>query len=170
MGAGLCLPLLVLAAGATGIIPSAPPAHGPLTARSAIRRCIGPCVLPGRVCSSYRLCASGPTWLSILPRHGRRPSSIPRVASARFSRHGRRHRGRDLHACPDTRASILRCLDQSASTTHVARALAISTGAVGDHLSILYRAGLVTKASPGKSVLYSRTDLGDTLVREVGGR
>ena len=62
-----------------------------------------------------------------------------------------------------TRAGLLTALDQPASTTQLARSLGLATGAVGDHLMILHRAGLLTKARSGRSVLYRRTPLGDAL-------
>jgi DNA-binding transcriptional ArsR family regulator len=63
-----------------------------------------------------------------------------------------------------TRARILAELAQSASTTQLARSLGIATGAAGDHLTVLTRAGLLTKARSGRSVLYRRSPLGDALV------
>jgi DNA-binding transcriptional ArsR family regulator len=62
-----------------------------------------------------------------------------------------------------TRAGLLTALDQPASTTQLARSLGLATGAVGDHLRILHRAGLLAKARSGRSVLYRRTPLGDAL-------
>jgi DNA-binding transcriptional ArsR family regulator len=62
------------------------------------------------------------------------------------------------------RAGLLTALDQPASTTQLARSLGLATGAVGDHLTILHNAGLLTKARSGRSVLYRRTPLGDALV------
>jgi DNA-binding MarR family transcriptional regulator len=63
-----------------------------------------------------------------------------------------------------TRAGLLTALDQPASTTQLARSLGLATGAVGDHLTILHHAGLLTKARSGRSVLYRRTPLGDALI------
>jgi DNA-binding transcriptional ArsR family regulator len=48
-------------------------------------------------------------------------------------------------------------LDSAASTTQLARALGMATGAVGDHLGVLLRAGLLERARSGRSVLYRRT-------------
>lgn len=62
------------------------------------------------------------------------------------------------------RAGLLTALDQPASTTQLARSLGLATGAVGDHLTILHNAGLLTKARSGRSVLYRRTPLGAALV------
>jgi DNA-binding transcriptional ArsR family regulator len=63
-----------------------------------------------------------------------------------------------------TRAGLLTALDQPASTTQLARSLGLGTGAVGDHLVVLHRAGLLTKARSGRSVLYRRTPLGDAVI------
>lgn len=62
------------------------------------------------------------------------------------------------------RAQILLALDGAASTTRLAHSLHQSTGAVGDHLAVLHRAGLVTRARTGRSVLYRRTPTGDALI------
>lgn len=63
------------------------------------------------------------------------------------------------------KAAILSCLDRPASTTDLARRLAVTPGAVSQHLAVLHAAGLVGKARAGRSVLYARTDLGERLAR-----
>ncbi|GID64708.1 transcriptional regulator [Actinoplanes cyaneus] len=63
-----------------------------------------------------------------------------------------------------SRAQLLTALAEPASTTHLAAVLELATGAVGDHLAVLLRAGLVTRARSGRSVLYSRTPLGDAVI------
>jgi DNA-binding transcriptional ArsR family regulator len=63
-----------------------------------------------------------------------------------------------------SRALLLVTLADPASTSQLARAFGMATGAVGDHLAVLHRAGLVERARSGRSVLYSRTALGNALV------
>ncbi|OLF07967.1 ArsR/SmtB family transcription factor [Actinophytocola xanthii] len=78
----------------------------------------------------------------------------------------------DRHATPEpaladllgrSRARLLTTLAEPASTTQLATTLQLALGAVGDHLAVLRRAGLVTRARSGRSVLYRRTPLGDAL-------
>ncbi|MEU2420899.1 winged helix-turn-helix domain-containing protein [Streptomyces sp. NPDC007851] len=62
-----------------------------------------------------------------------------------------------------TRARILTRLTEPASTTDLAHRLGLSLGTVSQHLGILLRAGLVTRARHGHLVLYLRSPLGDQL-------
>lgn len=62
------------------------------------------------------------------------------------------------------RAQVLFALDGPASTTQLAHSLHQTTGAVGDHLAVLRRAGLVTSARAGRSVLYRRTPTAEVLL------
>ncbi|MFF6914528.1 ArsR/SmtB family transcription factor [Streptomyces sp. NPDC012466] len=66
------------------------------------------------------------------------------------------------------RDRLLLALDAPASTSHLARSLAMTPGAVGDHLVILRGAGLLVSARSGRSVLYRRTPLGEALVAGAG--
>ncbi len=63
-----------------------------------------------------------------------------------------------------SRALLLVTLAEPASTSQLARAFGLATGAVGDHLAVLHRARLVERARSGRSVLYRRSALGDALV------
>ncbi|KOV20364.1 hypothetical protein ADK60_26465 [Streptomyces sp. XY431] len=62
-----------------------------------------------------------------------------------------------------TRARILTLLAEPAGTTDLARRLGTSPGTVSQHLGVLHRAGLVTRARHGHTVLYLRSQLGDRL-------
>ncbi|MEU5918977.1 winged helix-turn-helix domain-containing protein [Streptomyces sp. NPDC047141] len=62
-----------------------------------------------------------------------------------------------------TRARILGLLARPASTTELALLLEVTPGTVSQHLGVLHRAGLVTRARQGHRVLYLRSDLGDRL-------
>ncbi|MFD0630476.1 ArsR/SmtB family transcription factor [Catenulispora yoronensis] len=54
-------------------------------------------------------------------------------------------------------------LDQPVSTTELARLLAVTPGAVSQHLKVLSDAGLTARARHGRSVLYVRSPLGNSL-------
>jgi DNA-binding transcriptional ArsR family regulator len=70
-----------------------------------------------------------------------------------------------------SRARLLLALAEPASTTHLSRTTERSIGSVGDHLRLLKRAGLLSTARSGRSVLCRRTPLGDLLagVADVEG-
>ncbi|MER7280643.1 winged helix-turn-helix domain-containing protein [Dactylosporangium sp. NPDC000244] len=68
-----------------------------------------------------------------------------------------------------SRARVLLALEEPASTTQLAARLGLAVGAVGDHLAILRRSGLVRSARAGRSVLYRRTPLGDALAAQGAG-
>jgi DNA-binding transcriptional ArsR family regulator len=61
------------------------------------------------------------------------------------------------------RARLLLMLDEPVSTTELARLLAVTPGAVSQHLKVLSDAGLTSRARHGRSVLYMRSALGDSL-------
>ncbi|MFI6151465.1 ArsR/SmtB family transcription factor [Kitasatospora sp. NPDC051170] len=62
-----------------------------------------------------------------------------------------------------TRARVLLHLAEPCGTTDLADRLQLSPGAVSQHLGVLHRAGLVTRARHGHIVLYLRSRLGDQL-------
>jgi DNA-binding transcriptional ArsR family regulator len=66
-----------------------------------------------------------------------------------------------------TRARLLLVLDEPASTTQLAHLTNVAVGTVNDHLHVLHRAGLLTSARVGRSILYRRTPRGD-IVAGVG--
>ncbi|MGY0019470.1 helix-turn-helix domain-containing protein [Streptomyces sp. cg35] len=61
------------------------------------------------------------------------------------------------------RARILRLLADPASTTQLAHRLGVTPGAVSQHLSVLYDAGLLSRTRSGRSVRYARSELGERL-------
>jgi DNA-binding transcriptional ArsR family regulator len=68
-----------------------------------------------------------------------------------------------------SRARLLVALAEPASTSQLAHARGLAVGAVGDHLAVLHRSGLVDRARAGRSVLYRRTALGDAVVGAADG-
>ncbi|GAA3119091.1 ArsR/SmtB family transcription factor [Streptosporangium carneum] len=63
-----------------------------------------------------------------------------------------------------TRAQILIALADPATTSALARRLALTPGAVSQHLRVLADGGLVTRRRLGREVVYRRTPVGDSLV------
>ncbi|MCO6005622.1 DUF5937 family protein [Actinoallomurus purpureus] len=61
------------------------------------------------------------------------------------------------------RAALLLALAGPASTTELARRLAVTPGAISQHLGVLRACGLVTGRRVGRRVLYARTAAGDAL-------
>ncbi|MFJ4673218.1 ArsR/SmtB family transcription factor [Kitasatospora purpeofusca] len=66
-----------------------------------------------------------------------------------------------LLGAPKTR--LLALLAEPASTTDLAYRLGVTPAAISQHLAVLHRTGLVNRARHGRSVLYSRSPLGDEL-------
>ncbi|WP_433333176.1 helix-turn-helix domain-containing protein [Spirillospora sp. CA-294931] len=75
--------------------------------------------------------------------------------------------GRDTEALSRllgrTRARLLHALAEPATTTWLCARLGLSLGTVGDHLAVLHSTGLITRRRNGRSVVYTRTPLGDAL-------
>ncbi|GAA3574748.1 DUF5937 family protein [Nonomuraea rosea] len=66
-----------------------------------------------------------------------------------------------------TRARLLATLDEPMSTTELARRHGVTPSAVSQHLAVLRRAGLLSRARVGHLVLYARTELADQLMIQV---
>jgi DNA-binding transcriptional ArsR family regulator len=62
-----------------------------------------------------------------------------------------------------SRAALLAALGEPASSTELALRLNVTTSAVNQQLRLLARAGLLNRARYGRSVLYYRSDLGESL-------
>ncbi|GLY92309.1 ArsR/SmtB family transcription factor [Actinoallomurus iriomotensis] len=63
-----------------------------------------------------------------------------------------------------SRTTLLAELEAPASTTDLARRTGISAAGVSQHLTALRDAGMVSAHRPGRSVLYARTALAESLL------
>lgn len=63
-----------------------------------------------------------------------------------------------------TRSQLLTALASPRSTTDLSKTLGVSPGGVSQHLSVLRESGLVCSEREGRSVLYMRTELADSLI------
>ena len=61
------------------------------------------------------------------------------------------------------RAQVLRELDRPAATLDIAARLHVSPGGISEHLTVLRRAGMITRRREGRRVVYARTQVGDAL-------
>ncbi|MEV4255910.1 DUF5937 family protein [Spirillospora sp. NPDC049652] len=66
-----------------------------------------------------------------------------------------------------TRAALLAGLDQPATTTALARRHALSPSGASAHLTVLRDAGLLRSRRQGREVLYSRTPLGQAVLKST---
>ncbi|QRF05852.1 helix-turn-helix transcriptional regulator [Streptomyces koyangensis] len=67
------------------------------------------------------------------------------------------------------RAEVLLLLGSPRSTTHLVALTGQGLGSVGRHPKVLHEAGLIRRRRAGRSVLYRRTEAGESLVRAGGG-
>lgn len=87
-----------------------------------------------------------------------------RGVAALWERHPEDRPGALSRLLGASRAAVLVALEEPASTTQLAAILGQSLGGLGGHLAALRDAGLTTRTRSGRSVLYSRTPVGDALV------
>ncbi len=71
------------------------------------------------------------------------------------------------HLLGQTRARLLSALRSPTTTTSLARQLGVTPSAVSQHLSFLYRGGLIDRQRSGRAVLYQTSELGLSLLRPV---
>ncbi len=61
------------------------------------------------------------------------------------------------------RAALLEMLEEPLPTVEMARRLRVTPGAISQHLQVLHRTGLLTRARNRRQVLYRRSELGERL-------
>jgi DNA-binding transcriptional ArsR family regulator len=87
-----------------------------------------------------------------------------RGAGALWTAGTRRPRGSAVRLLGRARAELLEALRSPATTTDLARALAVTPSAVSQHLGVLRASGLVAGERSGRSVLYLATEPGLALL------
>lgn len=86
-----------------------------------------------------------------------------RGQGAMWSSHPGADRGALTQLLGATRAELLAALGEPASSTELALRFGVSTSAINQHLRVLERSGLLNRTRYGRSVLYYRSDLGQSL-------
>jgi DNA-binding transcriptional ArsR family regulator len=64
-----------------------------------------------------------------------------------------------------TRAHVLGLIENGCTTGELARRVGVTAGAISQHTGVLREAGLILTTRNGKSVVHTRTPLGDALLR-----
>ncbi|RKN47868.1 helix-turn-helix domain-containing protein [Micromonospora endolithica] len=102
-----------------------------------------------------------------------RPDSVPLAvypvrAVATLWEGGAIHNGALAGVLGTTRARLLTLLTSPATTTELARRVALTPAAVSQHLTALHAAGLVTRVRHGRGVLYVSSPAGRSLLTAGG--
>ncbi|MDR7275973.1 ArsR/SmtB family transcription factor [Catenuloplanes atrovinosus] len=108
----------------------------------------------------------GPGWVA-WDEHDPTRHAIAYPASAPLAETGPARPAPDAlaHLLGPVRARLLTLVDPPKSTTQLVALTGLALGSVGRHLGILLDAGLVLRRRAGRSVLYSLTEAGRTLLR-----
>ena len=94
------------------------------------------------------------------------PDGVALVYAARGTRRSESvPRGSLADLLGSGRAAMLLALDMPATPSHLHHQLAYALGTVGGHLKVLHESGLVERTRIRHEVYYSRTALGDALLR-----
>ncbi|MDR2256281.1 MAG: winged helix-turn-helix domain-containing protein [Arthrobacter sp.] len=86
-----------------------------------------------------------------------------RGQGAMWGSHAGTDRGALSQLLGSTRAELLAALGEPASSTELALRFGVSASAINQHLRVLERTGLLNRTRYGRSVLYYRSDLGESL-------